>query len=186
MPDQFDDLWKRLRQDAESWIAHSAPNRFDGEFLDKQFDEMPSMHEFEARVDGMEREALAHAYVNHVRRDAKTKVRQNLLDRGTRTVHSFFRAELNQDALFGPDGLVIKPVLYELDVDVFVPLPRLSIRETAANRQPRIKMDIADLETEAQNISLTLHLLDQGEEEDGTFGDVGPSFYRHFVANDSQ
>lgn len=184
MPDQFDDLWTELRCQTEAWIDRRAPSKFDEEFFSRQLDEMPCMREFEARVDGLDPEWVAQAYVNHVRRDAKTRVHAQVLSAGTSCVRSFFRAELNEEALFGPDGLMRRPVIYKVDVDVLVPLHHLHIRDAARREELEIKEHRLDLEIRDRNVAITLALLDDTG-WDGTFDQIGPEIYRRFAADPS-
>lgn len=184
MPDQFDDLWTTLRQDAEIWVDTKAPSRFSRDLLNDTFDGLPAMRDFEDRVAGMSHEAVAQAYVNHVRRDAKTKVRSDMLRTGTSTVRDFFRAEVDTPSLFGVGGLCLKPVIYQLDEfgDILVPLRHLSIREAAIREQAAAKAEAKDLRAREANINLALHLLDEGDLDDGSLGENGIDFYKRFRA----
>lgn len=184
MPDQFDDLWTALRQDAETWVDTKAPSRFSRDLFNQTFDTLPAMREFEDRVAGMSHEAVAQAYVNHVRRDAKTKVRSDMLRWGSNIMADFFRAEVDTPALFGVDGLCRKPAVYELDkmAEIIVPLRYLNMREVAVREQELVKAKSKDLRMREANINLTLQLLDEGELDDGTLSEVGIDFYKRFIA----
>lgn len=181
MPDQFDDLWTELRCQTDAWIESRAPSRFDEEFFSKQLDEMPCMREFEARVDGLDQEWVAQAYINHVRRDAKTRVHSQVLSAGTSSVRKFFRGDESQEAMFGPDGMMRKPALYKLDVDVLVPIHFLQIREAARREELELKRDRLDIEIRERNVAITLALLDDTG-WDGTFSDIGLEVYARFAA----
>lgn len=185
MPDLYDELTVALTKDAEKWVSSAAPMRFTRSDLLSAMDSMPSLEEVKIRIKEMALPELSKALIDEVTWSAKARVQKNLLETGTKWVHSFFRTDLIQPAMFDPDGFVIKPAIYDLDrSDELIPLKHLSIREAGRAELAAIKKADADIQLRRTNIIRVNDLIDTGAVRSGTFDEVGATVYQRIMTAD--